>query len=201
MLLVFFILCIANYLQAGCRSLVSQLIFARYFGKCYELHVTETTHIALGKIGMGVLSSKTGEFNNTSSSDAAWFRGPDNDVKVDPSIVCTASSFDGVFPCGSSQHLQAYNTLDFFLPILHSCTCLDLSAMQVTWVITRLWTSLDIGINSIQIIWIKNWEEVLAQRKIKVWLSKEQQLSEENWGLDSRKQHRSTILCLLVLST
>lgn len=50
---------------------MSQLIFTRYFGKCYELSVTETTHNALGKTGKGVLSSKTGALNNTSSSDTA----------------------------------------------------------------------------------------------------------------------------------
>ena len=94
--------------------------------------------------------------------DMAGLKGSNNGVKTDPSIICTAflcASFGGFFPWGGSQQLQAYTALEFSFPIIHSSRFLELNDRYLTWLITHLWTGLDTGINSIQIIWVKNWED------------------------------------------
>lgn len=77
----------------------------------------------------------------------------------------------------SSSQLKALSTSKLTFP-LASLSQLYILTYSWNWVpctypiVYPILKSLEIGVNFIQIMWVKKWEEILAKRKIKVQLSK-----------------------------
>lgn len=131
-----FYLMYTNYLWEDSRSSVSQVIFTRYFGQHYELHVTETTHTTLGrKKGECYCLLKLKSSVIILPSDIAGFRSSNSDVKGQSFhswhnfSLYWLHHLMGSFHEYSNQHLWVYTAFDFSFPIIYFRIVLELSTM------------------------------------------------------------------------